>query len=111
MSGAFLGAQAVVVVPQNQILRVILWGLFDHCWQNGTMGALLGSSALSQSPGAIPSPVRGLKPQGWWAQSGWHCQPLLLALQVLRVLNPAGNWYKRGLSRQKHLKLSYPLEE
>lgn len=41
-------AQAAVVAPQTQILRVMLWGLFDHCWQNGTVGALLGSSALSQ---------------------------------------------------------------
>lgn len=47
-----------MVVPQNQTLRVILWGVFDHCWQNETVGALLG---LSQPPRAIPSHSRGLR--------------------------------------------------
>lgn len=99
--------------------RAMLQDLLDCCWQNGTVGGTAGQPCTFPAPLSHPEPSHGAGAirAGWWEQDGCDCLPLLLAprespVQVLRRLNPAGNWCKSGLSRESHsLKQSYPLEE
>lgn len=101
------------------VARAMLQDLLDCCWQNGTVGGTAGQPCTFPAPLSHPEPSHGAGAirAGWWEQDGCDCLPLLLAprespMQVLRRLNPAGNWCKSGLSRESHsLKQSYPLEE
>lgn len=99
--------------------RAVLQGLLGCCWQNGTVGVTAGQPCPFPAPLRHPEPRHGAGATraGWWERHGWHCLPLPLApqkspVQVLRKLNPAGNWCKSGLSRGSWLlKESYPVEE